>query len=100
MTPLHPISEPPPTAGSGRRQSIGCKVASDVIDRKAVPWGAERNSAAPGMRRSLARRHARSWAGLLLALGLGGCVSPPPVDADIAAAMRHANAQNRLSLLR
>ena len=75
-------------------------MGGDAANRTARRWGTERHFAAPGKRRGSARRRAVSCAGLLLALGLGGCVSPPPVDADIAAAMRHADAQNRIGLLR
>ena len=72
----------------------------DAAHRKARRWGVRRYFAAPGKRHGIARRRVVSCAGLLLVLALGGCVSPPPVDADIAAAMRHADAQNRIGLLR
>ena len=41
----------------------------------------------------------RLLSALLLAATLAGCASAPPVDADIATALRHANAQTRLHLL-
>ena len=41
----------------------------------------------------------RVWPLLVLALGLSGCVTVPPMDADIARAVGKADAQGRLSLL-
>ena len=46
------------------------------------------------------RASRRVWPLLLLALGVSGCVTVPPVDADIVRAMGKADAQGRLGLLR
>ncbi|MGH7042535.1 MAG: phospholipase D-like domain-containing protein [Acetobacteraceae bacterium] len=45
------------------------------------------------------RPRAGVWPVLLLALGLSGCVTVPPVDADIARAISKTDTQGRLNLL-
>ena len=45
------------------------------------------------------RWRARPWSGVLLALALSACATPPPVDADIARAISKADAPGRLRLL-